>query len=438
MSDLSGVNGELGSDFERLQALLGDHSLAQHAPVEVDGRTLTATLLPADGDALARSLACLSETGVAALIRGGGTRLALGNRPRRADLILSTAALQAVDVFDQEDGVAHVLAGTRLEDLRAQVNERGWEVPLDPHGETSTLGGTLAAAAIGPRRLSFGPPRDCVLGMEIALASGERTRCGGRVVKNVTGYDMAKLYTGSLGSLGVIEAAWIRLQPLPECTSVRFAELSSGSAALSDVLEVARRDSTRVAALITAELGRSLTASAGSAKGWLLVVEFAGHPAAVERDLRWLEDRVGPTQAAENAVAGDAVAALGKVQGRSLAGSGLRARIALLPSALQGSCEALLASGAQLVVHPGVGLVYAEQRFESSTAVSEIQKAAEVIERISLRSGGSFVFEELPAHAKRGFDVFGDPGPGLSLMRRLKQRFDPRAVLNPGRCAGGV
>ena len=193
-----------------------------------------------------------------------------------------------------------------------------------------------------------------------------------------------------------------------------------------------------MAALITPELAQAVAPGAGSGTGWLLVAEFAGHPAAVERDLRWLEQRAGPTQGSENKATGNAISALREVQGRSLAGSGFRARIALLPSVLEDSCQALLATGAQLVVHPGIGLVYAEQRFEAAPEASEIAEAVELIERISLRSGGSVVFEELPAHAKRGFDVFGDPGPGLPLMRRLKQRFDPRAVLNPGRCAGGV
>ena len=102
-----------------------------------------------------------------------------------------------------------------LRDVREALAASGWELSLDPPGRDSTVGGCLAAASVGPRALGLGLPRDQVLGLTVSLASGERVRCGGRVVKNVTGYDLNKLYTGSFGSLGVIESAWLRLRAAP-------------------------------------------------------------------------------------------------------------------------------------------------------------------------------------------------------------------------------
>ncbi|MGI9591971.1 MAG: FAD-binding oxidoreductase, partial [Myxococcota bacterium] len=214
---------------EALRALAdaaGEGGLAEHAPARLDGVELSATLRPADGEALARVLSALGQAGLAAVLRGAGSHLGLGNPPRGAELFLSLERLPGVDELDEVEGICHVASGTPLSTLREKLATTAWELPLDVPG---TLGGCLAAARIGPRSLGFGLPRDVVLGLEVALGSGQRTRCGGRVVKNVTGYDLAKLYIGSLGSLGGIEGAWLRLRPRPAC--VRALELEAADVA---------------------------------------------------------------------------------------------------------------------------------------------------------------------------------------------------------------
>ena len=144
----------------------------------------------------------------------GGTRVVLGNPPLRADVRLDLGALRGVLELDRSEGVCHVRGATPLSELREALAGTGWEVPLDV-SDASTVGGALACNAVGPRTHGQGLPRDVVLGLSIAHASGKRTRCGGRVVKNVTGYDLNKLYTGSFGTLGVIVSAWLRLRPRP-------------------------------------------------------------------------------------------------------------------------------------------------------------------------------------------------------------------------------
>jgi len=208
------------------------------------------------------------RTGVSALVRGCGGHLGFGNPPRSADVFVCVERLTGVDEFDAADGVCHAAAGTTLAEVRETVAARGWELPLDPPGERTSVGGTLAAAAVGPRALGFGLPRDGVLGLEVVLANGERTRCGGRVVKNVSGYDLGKLYTGSLGTLGVIEGAWLRLRPRPATTrmlEMGFAQLAEACAA---GLAAARRDSARAVALASA--------APPDGEGFGLVLEFAG------------------------------------------------------------------------------------------------------------------------------------------------------------------
>lgn len=433
-------------DLGALRGALGEDAVDQHAPVDVDGCPVGVTLRPPNAESLAAVLAVLSERGLPALVRGSGTTLFLGNPPTAPALFVCTEELAGVEELDADDGVARVRAGTRLSELRAQARAQGWEVPLDPPGEARTVGGVLASAAMGPRRLGFGGARDCVLGLDVALASGRRTRCGGRVVKNVTGYDLPKLYTGSFGTLGVIEAAWLRLHPLPECVSEVAIPLEPGPRAFELGLEAARRPSARATALLTPRLARRVAPDLASESRWLLVAEFAGDERTSSHDAAWLEAQKGASSLRHSdAVAGGQNRGLTRdlraLQGACGEPRGIRARVALRPSLLERGCALLLGAGAELLSYPGLGLAYACFELEADSAESgsgQADAALSAVERVVSGEEGSWLFEELPAWAKPERDVFGFPPAALPLMRRLKERFDPRGVLNRGRFCGGM
>jgi glycolate oxidase FAD binding subunit len=378
---------------------------------------------PSDRAALGSTLRILGEARARVRVRGNGTHDQLGNEPIDVAAILSTRGLCGVEELDTQDGVVRVRAGTSLTELGEAAAPHGWEVPLGAAG-TASIGGTLATAAIGPRRLGQGPPRDCVLGLDVVLATGMQTRCGGRVVKNVTGFDMAKLYTGSFGALGVIEAAWLRLRPLPEAVAVQVASLQVSSDPQGIAIEAARRSTARCAALLDPSVAERIgIAASGDAT---LLVEFAGSEPGVRADELWLGQRCAavPTEL-------DRVDALGRTQARSLGEAGARARVALLPSGCGRVARDLRKSGAQLIVHAGVGLIYAEW--------SSGLDAVGVLEHIVSRARGEARFEVLPADLKRGRDVFGigpDTRSRIERMRALKQQFDPAGMLNPGRFLG--
>ncbi len=410
--------------LERLAAAVGEDAVEEHAALEVDGTALAVTLRPADGEAVARALAALGACGLAALVRGGGNRLGIGNVPSREGVLLSTERLSGVDEFDPGEGVCHARAGTRLAAAQAIVRPHGWEFPLDAPGVTATVGGVLAAAAVGPRAHGHGRPRDLVLGLEVALASGERTHCGGRVVKNVTGYDLNKLYTGSFGSLGVIEGAWLRLRPRPERTAVFEASGSRLDGVGELGLAAARRDTARAVAIAVGVRG--------SERDVRFTVELAGDAASVERDAAWVEEHCDAQPAEPVAV--------DRMRELQLCGpdpSGLRFRIDALPSRLQLALEQLCDRCESVLVYPGLGLLYADvplDRADDGVVDSAFCFAA----RTARAVGGGFVCESAPAWAKRGRDVFGDVSATLPLLEALKQRFDPGRVLNPGRFAGGL
>ncbi len=413
--------------LDRLATIVGEGGFAEHAPIEVGGVSLAVTLRPGDGEALSRSLDALSACGMAALIRGGGNRLGVGNLASRGDAFLSTERMSGVDEFEPGEGVCHVRAGTRLADAREVVRAGGWEFPLDAPGDTATCGGVLAAAAVGPRALGFGRPRDLVLGLEVTLATGERTRCGGRVVKNVTGYDLNKLYTGSFGSLGVIEGAWLRLRPLPEQTSVFRAEASNLEGMCARGLAAARCSSARAVA-IDVEMR-------GSQRAVELVVELAGDAATVEADAVLLQEQ-GETEPA----AAGALDRIRRRQERATSSSGLpflRFCIDVLPSRMEVALAKLCERCTGVLVYPGLGLLYAELDLVRGDA-SEVEMSFYFIEVIARNAGGGWRCESAPKSVKAGRDVFDTSPETLAVSRDLKRRFDPGGVLNPGRFAGRI
>jgi len=408
-----------------LRSALGADGVEEHPAVELDGVPIGVTVRPEDHSALSRAIVALSEQRLSAVVRGAGSRLGVGNPPRGSELFLSTERLRGTDEFEPAEGVVLVRAGTPVRELRAQVNAEGWDVPLDPPSLLATVGGSLAAATVGPRAHGFGPPRDAVLGMEVALATGERTKCGGRVVKNVTGYDMNKLYTGSFGTLGVIASAWLRLRPLPRSVRCFSAAFRAIDVACSGALGASRLASARIGAL---------QASADGSAALRIVVELAGDRAAVDQDSAWLVSALEAEEVAPQAA--DDVRELQCDLGGS---GGLRFRISALPSRHAALVTDLRAAGASILCYPGLRLVYAGFSLPVAVTAAEVETRFREVETASRAVGGSVSCESAPTVAKTaGRDMHGDVGAWLPLFTGLKRRFDPNGVLNPGRFAGGL
>jgi glycolate oxidase FAD binding subunit len=406
--------------LEALAAQLGAAlELVRHDPVSIDGVEVEHTLRPRDAEALATLLRALGERRLAVVPVGGGTQLGLGNPPRRVDALLSTERLAGVDACAPGEGVCHAGAGTRLGALRARVAESGWELPLDaPDG--ASLGGALAVAAIGPRSQGFGAPRDVVLGMEVVLGSGERTRCGGRVVKNVTGYDLPRLYTGSLGSLGVIAGAWLRLRPRPAHARTLALPERPVAEALARGIAASRLSSAH-ACVLRGSAGATLRG----------VVELTGARATVDRDAAWLAREQGARESEPDALraASDLGADLPPVR--------LRFRIPALPDQMA-ALLAALGAGVPVAAMPGLRLVYAGFALADTGDAAGAARAFDAAQAAARVATGELRCEEAPPAVKRGRDVFACGADELRLTQALKQRFDPHGVLSPGRFAGCV
>jgi len=203
-----------------LESILGAERVFAHeeaASYAVDGIVPQAVALPGTVEEVAEVMRLAHREGAAVIPWGGGTGMGLGNLPRRYDIALSLTRLNAVVEHEPADLTATVLAGRTLADLQDHLSSVGQFLPLDPPSPAeATIGGILAANAAGPARHAHGTARDLVLGLRFVQADGRVIKAGGKVVKNVAGYDMCRLLIGSLGTLGIIVEACFRLTPLPK------------------------------------------------------------------------------------------------------------------------------------------------------------------------------------------------------------------------------
>jgi glycolate oxidase FAD binding subunit len=256
--------------------------------------------------------------------------------------------------------------------------------------------------------------------LAVSLTSGDRIRCGGRVVKNVTGYDLNKLYTGSYGTLGVIESAWLRLRTVPERSASCEIRDTHIERVCRVAIEAARRES-----------GRAVAITSNGAEGWKTVIELAGDAPTVERDLGWLREEHRASEVGE-----EAIAQIRDLQADVPTPFGLRFRIGVLSSRLEQTITALRKGGASLLVYPGLQLVYASFALEAPPTESEVEAIFREVESSARNGGGSHLCEAAPTPSKAGRDMFGDLGASAPIVCALKQCFDPTGVLNPGRFAG--
>jgi glycolate oxidase FAD binding subunit len=390
----------------------------------VDGRMPAAVVVPHDAAGVAAALAWASERRLAVLIRGGGTKLGWGRPPDRLDLLLDTSRLSRVRAHQPGDLTVTVEAGVRLGELNRMLALHGQWLPLDPpFAEDATIGGLLATNDSGPLRHRHGTPRDLVIGIQLATADGQLAKAGGQVVKNVAGYDLSKVVSGSFGSLAAIVSATFKLLPLPPAR----ASLVVPGLDQSSLGDVVRRIGDTALEPVAFELhavrGLSATSTA-------CLLRFASVREAV--DAQVAEGRAALAGTADSDVlTGDAEGALWQRHGtRVWDGAGATVRASWLPADLPDVIGLLdsLAGGGELElvgrVAPGAGLV----RIDGPT-----ERQVDVIERLrASKTAGHVTIVRGSAELKARVDVW-PPVPNAALLASVKRELDPIGTLGAGR-----
>lgn len=403
-----------------LRAALGDALTAPDDRHMVDDVRPALAVTPSSVDQLAEVLTKADELGAAVIPWGAGSLMALGNLPNRYDLMLSTVKLDRMIEYEPADLTIAVGAGMTLGRIQELLREHGQFLPIDGPQE-ATIGGLLAVGFAGPSQYGYGRPRDWLLGCRIALVDGTVVRAGGRVVKNVAGYDLTRMVVGSLGTLGVFGEVTLKVAPLPAAQETLLSAYTDSSGALEASQTVA---------------GRGLALAAIAVLENQVAYRLAGSPAAVERTRNELRDFTAGVQNSQIAdVAADRWwGALDRLD----ATSDITLRLSMPQSEVLAVMATLssLAENVSLkrVAFPATGIVLARLTDGSAEAYIQIVERArhDIVER-----GGLLIVTRAPVAVKERIDAWGDT-PALTLMRHLKEEFDPKATLNPGRFVGGI
>ena len=399
----------------------------------VDSLVPQVVVRPGSIEQVAAVIRLAHEAGTAVIPWGGGTMMRLGNPPARYDIALVLSRLNKIVEHEPADLTATIEAGCSLEALQNRLAAVGQFLPLDPPGgERATIGGLLAANASGPCRHAYGAVRDLAIGMRVVTADGRLAKAGGKVVKNVAGYDLCKLYIGSLGTLGVIVEATFKLWPLPRAQTTAYVPFHDGEEASRYAADLHRRGlALRAIDLLNATAAHR--AGFEPRASYLIALWLAGAPAAVDRSL----EEARETARSMGTDLSDVEHSDGQWERiRCLAaaeGVELLCKASLLPSRLPSLIAAAesLEEKPSLLARPTIGLAYL-----GWTAAPNDVGALAHLRDVVANLGGSLVIEACPGHFKADIDVFGPGRSDLELMRRIKHQFDPEGVLNPGRYVG--
>jgi glycolate oxidase FAD binding subunit len=454
-----------------LETLVGSHLCEAHTArlheYAVDDVIPKVVVCPETVEQVATVLHWAERQKLAVIPWGGGTKIGLGNVPGRLDVVLSTRRLAQISEYDVANFTVTVGAGMSFAALTPLTAAHRQMLPLQYPFSTATLGGLIATNAYAPKRLRYGGIRDLLLGLRIALPSGEIAHFGGRVVKNVAGYDMCKLFLGSLGTLGIIVEATFRLHALPERDETLLAgipSLGSGAAAVAQLMatqllpsQILLLDPIATQAVAPEPVTQSIAGRA------LLLVSCEGMDEAVERQLAEVT-RIcqGHGASSVQVFSGERQLQLqhrlealtfapspwpSPLEGESSGGARLVLRLGTLPSQVAPVMEAAtralqpLTSDAMIIGDCGVGSVKICLGLDDLTMgaiAAPLLGALRDVAGLVAGHGGFAVAESAPPAAKAQLEVWGAPPSSFPLLKALKHKFDPEGVLSPGRFIGGL
>jgi glycolate oxidase FAD binding subunit len=375
---------------------------------------------------LAAALHCADAAGLSVVPRGGGTKTSWGNPPMRADLILSMARLNRVIEHAWADLTVSVEAGCTFQRLQNTLSQHGQRIAIDPlWPEHATIGGILSTNDSGTLRIRYGGLRDLIIGMTIALPDGTLASSGGKVVKNVAGYDLPKLATGAMGTLGIITRAVFRLHPLPH--NQRSFTFETRDLTDANRLMLAVQDSK------LAHTGLQARYSEGRSPA--VDVRFEGTDAGIAAQTETLRKLAAP---AAEAATSDAVWQARQQLWSSVEAAAI-AKFSVLPASVAETCGRIRLLTDSLGVQwravvQGTGLGWL--RLEASNAPA-IHQLLHTLRPELEHVGGSLVVLHRPA-AMPAIDAWGSGGDAFPLMLSVKQQLDPRGTLNPGRFIEGI
>jgi glycolate oxidase FAD binding subunit len=388
----------------------------------VDGLVPDFVLYPASTAQVSAAMTVAAQHGLSVVVRGAGTKLDWGAPPDRLAFVIDVSRMCRVLEHSSGDWVVRAEAGLSLDALQTALAGARQRLAIDEVVPGSTLGGMVSTAACGPLRYGHGPVRDLLLGVTVVRADGVVARAGSKVVKNVAGYDLAKLFTGAYGTLGVITELIFKLRPVPEAqlfVSAEYPSVADAGTALQAVL----RSQVAPAAV---EIWRP-RAQAGTEICVLVEGRASSVRARAEQLSRSMAGAGTRHQAPEwwGTLPGPVVLKLTAVV----------SAVSRLVEAIGDICSAHGVPQSDVRGSAGSGVLYIG--LPTGTEADQLATLMDQLRQVVSGMHGHVTLLRAPAPTKRGVDIWG-PVPGLALMRQVKERFDPDRRLAPGRFVGGI
>ena len=396
---------------------------AENADFTVDGMRPAAIVRPGTYEEVASVMRHASANGLAVIPFGNGRHPFPGNVPTRYDIALSVRRMNRVVEYEPADLTLTCQAGATVSDLGPSLAAAQQMLPFGSSAEDSCIGSILARDR--ESNLAYGSARNFVIGLRVVTADGRIVRAGGKVVKNVAGYDLCKLFIGSLGTIGVIVEASFKLAPAPQAEDRIQLEFSSLREACDFAMELYKRGLN----LWNVHIRRPASAVDAS-PGIDVRVDLAGSAAAVERsrvEVDRLSKETGATPVAGNSHPGRPEPAADASRRPPLT-----CDMSFLPTDTTALIEAIdrAAPGASIGASPITGWMSCTwlDGGDNDALIAAVRAAASAF--------GATVIVTCSPELKRRIDVFGELPPSFELMRRIKQQFDPNGILSPGRFVG--
>jgi len=409
-----------------ITSIVGSAHVTENSELKIDGLSPGLIVRPGSAEEVSACMRVCSESDAAVVPAGRMTWLECGNPVSRVDVLLSLERMQRIIEYSPPDLTATVEAGAILSAFNAvAARERQW-LPLDPPGfKEASLGAIAACNSSGALRLGFGTPRDYVIGLRLVHADGIESKSGGKVVKNVAGYDLNKLYTGSFGTLAIITELTFKLRPLPDRSStivltsqdrpalLQFAKLMLASGLLPASVVLTRRLFKPSPPLMADDV---------------MLVRFTDSEAAVEHQVAWVMQAIDENYHAitlNDEQAGEAWSDVADFNTRNI-----RVRLSVPLSDVQAVFEKTLLDHMNSVAAADIGAGIIRLSFaDDGPVVDQIARlrasAAEV--------NGTVMIEKAPTGVRQAADAWGNVGSTADIMRSVKAKFDPQSLLNPGK-----
>jgi glycolate oxidase FAD binding subunit len=478
---------DLKDKVDTLLSLLGPDAVradtettAGHA---IDGMAPGAVVFPKNTDQVSKAVRFSRQENLAVVPWGSGSKMTMGNPPERVDLVLSTRRMDHMIDVDTANMTITAEAGVKFRDIQARLateedrcylpledlvtaadevicSERshsGSFLPLDPtFAERATIGGIIASNSSGPRQLLYRLPRDMILGVRMVAPNGDVLGSGGKTVKNVSGYDISKLMVGSLGTLGILCDMTFKLLPLPEKmeTLLLSFDAFSGAAAFAErVLET-----TLLPAALEVMNGRAFNrlavdgVSRTDGVGYMTAVALEGFEEAVDRMKHEIRDMAEAQGAATRAVLSEErhrsfwLAVSGPSAAADGASATVRAKLNYPRSAWKRVVKSMedifsragLAYAFQAGTGSGVCQLRLSPDADEPGAVDRAVASLEALLKVCREAEGNLMIQHAPVELKPRLKIWGEAGSNLVVMKRIKNRMDPKRIMSPGRFVGGL